>query len=163
MKRRSFAESGYGDPAAGPSQRQLRVGEELRHTIAQIIERAHFRDPMLQGVSITVTEVRVSPDLKNATAYVTPLGGGAAADVVAALGRAVPYFRGQIARAVKLRAVPGLTFQADTSFDYAARISGLLQQPTVARDLTAEEGDEPADPPRDAAAAEKPPEGGGRR
>lgn len=135
MKRRSFADTGYGDPAAGPSQRQLRVGEELRHTIAQIIERAHFRDPALHDVSITVTEVRVSPDLKNATAFVTPLGGGDSALVVAALRRAIPYFRGQIARAVKLRAVPGLAFEADTSFDYATKISGLLHQPEVARDL----------------------------
>lgn len=141
MKRRSSAHSGYGDPAAGPSQRQLRVGEELRHTIAQIIERAHFRDPALDGVSITVTEVRVSPDLKNATAFVTPLGGGDAKDVVAALRRAAPYFRGQIARAVKLRAVPNVSFEADNSFDYASKISGLLHQPEVARDLDAVEDD----------------------
>ena len=139
MKRRSFADTGYGDPAAGPSQRQLRVGEELRHTIAQIIERAHFRDPALHDVPITVTEVRVSPDLKNATAFVLPLGGGKTEEVVAALRRATAYFRGQIARAVKLRAVPGLTFEADTSFDYATKISGLLHQPDVARDLTPEE------------------------
>ncbi len=135
MKRRSSAHSGYGDPTAGPSQRQLRVGEELRHAMAQIIERAHFRDPALKDVPITVTEVRVSPDLKNATAYVTPLGGGDTEDVVAALRRAVPYFRGQIARAVKLRAVPGLAFEADTSFEYATKISGLLHRPEVARDL----------------------------
>lgn len=138
MKRRSSAHSGYGDPTVGPSQRQLRVGEELRHAMAQIIERAHFRDPVLKDVPITVTEVRVSPDLKNATAYVTPLGGGAVEDVVAALRRAVPYFRGQIARAVKLRAVPGLAFEADTSFEYATKISGLLHQPEVARDLGSE-------------------------
>lgn len=134
MKRRSSAHSGYDDPAVGPSQRQLRVGEELRHAIAQIIERAHFRDPALQDVPITVTEVRVSPDLKNATAYVTPLGGGDTEDVVAALRRAVPYFRGQIARAVKLRAVPGLAFEADTSFEYATKISGLLQQIGIERE-----------------------------
>lgn len=146
MKRRSSAHSGYGDPAAGPSQRQLRVGEELRHAIAQIIERAHFRDPALHDVSITVTEVRVSPDLKNATAFVTPLGGGDTQDVVAALRRAAPYFRGQIARAVKLRAVPNVSFEADNSFDYASKISGLLHQPEVARDLADEAGsDEKAD------------------
>lgn len=141
MKRRSSAHSGYGDPAAGPSQRQLRVGEELRHAIAQIIERAHFRDPALHDVPITVTEVRVSPDLKNATAFVTPLGGGDTKDVVAALRRAAPYFRGQIARAVKLRAVPNISFEADNSFDYASKISGLLHQPEVARDLTEEADD----------------------
>lgn len=140
MKRRSSARSGYGDPAAGPSQRQLRVGEELRHAIAQIIERAHFRDPALQDVPITVTEVRVSPDLKNATVFVTPLGGSDVDGVVAALRRAAPYFRGQIARAVKLRAVPGIAFEADTSFDYASKIAGLLHQPEVARDLDDEDG-----------------------
>ncbi len=145
MKRRSSAHTGYGDPAAGPSQRQLRVGEELRHVIAQVIERAHFRDPALQDVSITVTEVRVSPDLKNATAFVTPLGGSDTEEVVAALRRAAPYFRGQIARAVKLRAVPGISFEADTSFDYASKIEGLLHQPEVARDLAEDEDGGEAD------------------
>jgi len=147
MKRRSSAHSGYGDPAAGPSQRQLRVGEELRHALAQIIERAHFRDPVLQDVSVTFTEVRVSPDLKAATAFVTPLGGTGVDEVVAALRRATPYFRGQIARAVKLRVVPNLFFEADTSFDYANKIAGLLHQPEVARDLVGdEEDDEKGDP-----------------
>jgi ribosome-binding factor A len=141
MKRRSHSRSGRDAPDAGPSQRQLRVGEELRHALAQIIERAHFRDPVLQDVSITVTEVRVSPDLKNATAFVTPLGGVGVAEVVAALRRAVPYFRGQIARAVKLRTVPNLFFEADTSFDYASKIAGLLHQPEVARDLETGEGE----------------------
>ena len=138
MKRRSSTHPGHDAPDAGPSQRQLRVGEELRHALAQIIERAHFRDPVLQDVSITFTEVRVSPDLKNATAFVTPLGGTGVAEVVAALRRAAPYFRGQIARAVKLRVVPALFFEADTSFDYASKIAGLLHRPDVARDLDAE-------------------------
>lgn len=146
MKRRSPARPGVhsGRDAAdlGPSQRQLRVGEELRHVLAQIIERAHFRDPVLQDVSITVTEVRMSPDLKNATAFVTPLGGLKAEDVVAALRRAAPYFRGQVARAVKLRVVPALHFEADTSFDYASRIEGLLHRPEIARDLGADTGND---------------------
>lgn len=144
MKRRSSSHSGHDAPDAGPSQRQLRVGEELRHALAQIIERAHFRDPVLQDVSITFTEVRVSPDLKNATAFVTPLGGTGVDEVVAALRRAAPYFRGQIARAVKLRAVPNLFFEADTSFDYASKIAGLLHQPEVARDLDAKSGESDA-------------------
>ncbi len=145
MKRRhsarSGAHSGNDAPDLGASQRQLRVGEELRHALAQIIERAHFRDPVLKDVSVTFTEVRVSPDLKAATAFVTPLGGSHVAEVVAALRRATPYFRGQIARAVKLRVVPNLFFEADTSFDYATKIAGLLHRPEVARDLAGEAED----------------------
>lgn len=131
MKRRESAEA----ENLGPSQRQLRVGEELRHALVQIIERAHFRDPDLMGVSITVTEVRVSPDLKNATAYVTRLGGENVDTLVAALKRAAPYLRGQLAKAVKLRAVPVVGFAADTSFDYASSINDILHRPDVARDL----------------------------
>ncbi|MFN4281820.1 MAG: 30S ribosome-binding factor RbfA [Alphaproteobacteria bacterium] len=135
MKRRESAEP----EKLGPSQRQLRVGEELRHALVQIIERAHFRDPDLMGVSITVTEVRVSPDLKNATAYVTRLGGENVDTLVAALKRAAPYLRGQIAKAVKLRAVPVVSFAADISFDYASRINDVLHRPEVARDLAEDE------------------------
>ncbi len=135
MKRRDST----GPSALGPSQRQLRVGEELRHALVQIIDRAHFRDPDLMGVSITVTEVRISPDLKNATAYVTKLGGEGVDVLVAALKRAAPYLRGQIAKEVKMRAVPTLGFAADTSFDYASSINDLLHRPEVARDLAEDE------------------------
>lgn len=121
--------------AKGPSQRQYRVGEELRHAIAAIIDHAHFRDPDLAGVPITVTEVRVSPDLRNATAYVTPLGGRDLDKVVAALNRASGYFRREIARAVELRLVPQIAFTGDTSFDYSSKIEALLAAPEVARDL----------------------------
>jgi ribosome-binding factor A len=118
-----------------PSQRQLRVGEELRHEVAHILEHAHFRDPDLASVSITVTEVRVSPDLKNATAFVTPLGGGEMGRVVAALNRAQGYFRGQLGRGLALKFVPRVTFAADTSFDYSSRIEEVLHRPDVERDL----------------------------
>ncbi|HEY4133633.1 MAG TPA: 30S ribosome-binding factor RbfA [Alphaproteobacteria bacterium] len=135
-----------GPEDMGPSQRQLRVGEELRHALVHTIDRAHFRDPDLMGVSVTITEVRVSPDLKNATAYVTRLGGENVDSLVAALKRAAPYLRGQIAKAVKLRVVPGLTFAADTSFDYASYINDILHSPDVSRDLAAEgEPDEDGD------------------
>jgi ribosome-binding factor A len=146
---RSGSQAGGPAPDVGPSQRQLRVGEELRHALAQIVERAHFRDPVLQDVSVTFTEVRVSPDLKSATAFVTPLGGVNVTEVVAALRRAAPYFRGQIARAVKLRVVPNLFFEPDTSFDYASKIAGLLHQPDVARDLENENDDTVAADARD--------------
>ncbi len=120
-----------------PTQRQLRVGEELRHVLAQVLARGELRDPALADLSITVTQVRVSPDLRNATAYVMPLGGDHVADALAALRRAAPFLRGQIARAIDLRMVPQLDFAIDTSFDHAQRIDGLLRRPEVARDLEA--------------------------
>jgi ribosome-binding factor A len=129
----------------GPSQRQYRVGEELRHAIARILDYAHFRDPDLAGVSVTVTEVRISPDLRNATAYVTPLGGRDMDKVVAALNRASGYFRREIARAVVLRVVPDIAFVPDTSFDYSSRVDAILAAPRVARDLEPRNGDDKDD------------------
>ncbi|MGH6989823.1 MAG: 30S ribosome-binding factor RbfA [Stellaceae bacterium] len=126
-----------------PSQRQLRVGEALRHALAQCFERGGLRDPALADAAVTVTEVRMSPDLKRATAFVMPLGGRQAADVVAGLGRSAGYLRREIAKAVPLRIAPELTFALDSSFDQASRIAKLLDQPEVARDLHPEEdGDE---------------------
>ncbi len=125
-----------------PSQRQLRVGEELRHALAWILERGEIRDPGLSGQTVTVTEVRISPDLRNATAFVIPLGGGDSTDdVVDALNRAVPFVRRQMAKAVKLKYLPGLNFIADPSFDEARRINDLLTDPMVARDLAPENQD----------------------
>ncbi len=118
-----------------PSQRQLRVGEELRHALAWILERGEIRDPGLGGAAITVTEVRISPDLGNATAFVMPLGGNDVPGVVEALNRAAPFVRRQLGKAVKLRRLPALDFVADTSFDEAGRIESLLKTPAVARDL----------------------------
>lgn len=117
------------------SQRQLRVGEALRHALAEIFERGTLRDPSLSGVSVTVTEVKVSPDLRNATAFVTPLGGGEGAAMVEALGRAAPFLRRRVAEVVNLKFAPSLTFRVDESFDYAGRIEALLSDPAVARDL----------------------------
>lgn len=119
-----------------PSQRQLRVGEELRHTLAALFQRGDFHDPDLEKLRITVTEVRVSPDLSNATVFITPLGGGHVDEALTALRRAASFLRGQVARAVKLRHAPTLSFEADTSFDYANHIATILHSPDVARDLT---------------------------
>lgn len=123
--------------AAGkpPSQRQLRVGEELRHALAELLQRGDFHDPELAALNVTVTEVRISPDLRNATAFVTPLGGGPMDETLAALRRAGPFLRGQIARAINLRHAPTLSFEADTSFDYASHIDNILHSPAVARDV----------------------------
>jgi len=111
-----------------PSKRQLRVGEEIRHALAAVLTRGEFRDPELQNLSITVTEVRLSPDLRNATAYVMPLGGQDLSVVVAALQRAAHFVRGQIAQQVDLRYIPSLYFEADQSFDQAARVDELLRE-----------------------------------
>ena len=123
------------DAGKPPSQRQLRVGEELRHALAEVLQRGDFHDPELAALNVTVTEVRISPDLRNATAFVTPLGGGAMAETLAALRRAAPFLRGQIVRAINLRHAPTLSFEADTSFDYAGRIDAILHSPAVARDV----------------------------
>ncbi len=121
--------------AKAPSQRQLRVGEEVRHALAWIFERGEIRDPGLGGAAVTVTEVRISPDLRNATAFVIPLGGDHVTEVIEALNRAAPYVRRRVGRAVKLRHLPNLNFVADTTFDEAARIDDLLKEPRVSRDL----------------------------
>lgn len=125
-----------GDTKA-PSQRQLRVGEEVRHALAWIFGRGEIRDPGLGGAAITVTEVRISPDLRNATAFVIPLGGGHGTDEIDALNRAAPFVRRQLGKAVKLRHLPNLNFVADTTFDEAGHIEDLLKDPSVSRDLGA--------------------------
>jgi ribosome-binding factor A len=128
-----------------PSQRQLRVGEELRHVLSKIIERGEIRDPDLAGLSITVTEVRTSPDMRNATAYVVPLGGTKDDDemkvIIKALGRAAPFLRHRVAQSVHLRYVPRLMFMADTTFDEGDHIDALLRAPDVARDTDGSGGE----------------------
>jgi ribosome-binding factor A len=121
--------------ARTPSQRQLRVGEELRHALATVLERDLLRDPVLEDVILTVTEVRASPDLRRATVYVTRLGGDTDEELLEALDRARPFLRRQVALAVTLRHVPDLEFVADRSFEQAGHIDALLQEPGVAADL----------------------------
>lgn len=114
---------------AGPSQRQLRVGEELRHVLATVLNRGGCNEEALFDANITVTEVRISPDLKNATVFCLPLGGKNAEPILAALKRARPYFRHQIAQELKnLRVVPDLKFMLDTSFDTAQRMEDLINK-----------------------------------
>jgi ribosome-binding factor A len=121
--------------AKPPSQRQLRVAEEIRHVLAGVFARGEIRDPELTDVLVTVTEVRIGPDLKRATAFVTRLGRSDIADKLPALRRAAPYLRAQLAKQLRLRAAPDLSFQADTSIDYAMHVDELLRQPEVVRDL----------------------------
>src|SRR3954468_22887417 len=120
-----------------PTQRQLRVGEELRHLLAGILGRHELRDPALHDATITVTEVRISPDLKNATAFVMPLGGTHVPEVLAALERGAGFMRGLIARELDLRYVSALRFMIDSTFDHASRIEALLHRPDIERDITA--------------------------
>ena len=107
----------------------------MRHALAQILGRTEVRDPGLVGVSVTVAEVRMSPDLRRATAFVTALGRDEIETVLAALTRARPYLRRQVGHAVRLRYTPELEFRADPSFSQAERIETLLKHPVVARDL----------------------------
>ena len=124
-----------GSRSGAPSQRQLRVGEELRHVLAGLLRPGELRDPALRDATVTVTEVRVSPDLRNATAFVMPLGGSNAAEIIAGLQRSAAFLKGRVARDLTLRAVPNLSFALDATFDNADRISALLASPQVARDL----------------------------
>ena len=122
-------------PSKAPSQRQLRVAEEVRHVLSSVFTRHDIRDPDLAGETITVTEVRVSPDLKAATAFVARLGRPDVDKLLPALKRAAPYLRGQVAHEMRLRIAPTLSFQADTALEYAMHIDKLLHRPEVARDL----------------------------
>ncbi len=111
----------------GPSQRQLRVGEEIRHILAETLFLRHSGDPLIDSSSITVTEVRVSPDLQNATVFVLPLGGLHVPEILAALKDNSKYFRKEVAHKLKTRVTPRLFFQADFSFDEASHIESLLK------------------------------------
>jgi ribosome-binding factor A len=119
----------------GPSQRQLRAGELIRHALVEILQRENLREPALHGVSITVSEVRASPDLKHATVFCAPLGGEHAQEIAAALNRAAPHLRHLLGQKIELRYTPVLKFLSDTSFEEARRIDALLSRPEVKRDL----------------------------
>ncbi len=123
----------------GGSQRQLRVGELVRHALAQIFTEGGMHDPVLESHLITVPEVRMSPDLKLATVYVMPLGGRDADDVVEALERNKKFLRGEVAHRVNLKFAADLRFRLDESFAEAERIEKLLKQPDVQRDLKNED------------------------
>jgi ribosome-binding factor A len=125
----------------GPSNRILRVGENIRHALSNILARGEIRDPDLEGVSITVTEVRCSPDLRNATIFTMPLGGIHEKEVVEALNRNSKYIRGQLSKLVTMKYLPNLKFTSDHSFGEADHIEALLRSDHVARDLGDEETD----------------------
>lgn len=121
--------------AKAPSQRQLKVGELIRHALAEIFSRGEVMDEVIARHSLTVPEVRMSPDLKLANCYVMPLGGGEADEVVQHLEKHKRFLRGEVARRVNLKFMPELRFRVDTTFEASARIDELLASPKVARDL----------------------------
>jgi len=134
-------------PTQGPSQRQQRVAELVRHALAEVLQRGDIQDPVLGSHVVTVPEVRMSPDLKLATAYVMPLGGQDEEPVIAALERNRKVLRQEVARRVNLKYAPELRFRRDETFDEAARIDALLRSEKVQRDLgPAPDGEPEAEP-----------------
>ena len=127
---------------AGPTQRQLRAGELVRHALVDIFREEEINDPVLAGVSVTVTEVRVGPDLRHAQVFVEPLGGENADEVVKALNKHAKFVRGHLGRSIELRFTPELHFRHDDSFNAAARMNRLFEDPRVRRDLTPDEPSE---------------------
>ena len=126
------------DQASGGSQRQLRVGELIRHELADMLSRGEIHDPIIEAHLITVPEVRMSPDLRLATIYIMPLGGRDAEKVIDAFDQNKRYVRGEIARRVNLKFAPEIRFRVDERFDEAERIEKLLRTPAVQRDLDGE-------------------------
>jgi ribosome-binding factor A len=130
---------GHGGERGGSSQRQLRAAELVRHALVEIVARENLRDPDLMGVSVTIGEVRASPDLKHMTAFVSALGPADPRAVAAGLTRVTGFLRGRLARMIDLRFTPELHFQPDVSYDEARHIDELLASPEVARDLKRED------------------------
>lgn len=119
----------------GPSQRQLRVGEMIRHAFAAIMTRSEIIDPDFDGHNVTVTEVRTSPDLRNATIFIVPFSRGNPAPMLAALKRHHRFLRGELAKRVDLKYMPQISFAIDDRFEKAERIDEILRSPAVKRDL----------------------------
>jgi ribosome-binding factor A len=132
----------HRESSGGTSQRQLRVGELIRHALAEMLTRGEIHDPTIEAHLITIPEVRMTPDLRLATVYVMPLGGREVQEVVAALDRNKRYLRGEIARRVNLKFAPEIRFRADERFDEAERIEKLLRTPEVQRDLGPRKNDD---------------------
>jgi ribosome-binding factor A len=124
------------------SQRQLRVGQEIRRILAEIVIREGFLDEANFQQSVTITEVQVSPDLKNATAFVMPLGGVNSDELIEDLTKQIHYYRSVIAKQLKTKYIPNLYFKIDTTFDQAEKISRLLNQPRVKRDIETKDDEE---------------------
>lgn len=132
--------------SAGPSQRQLRVGEQVRHALTEVLQRGEVRDEVLETALVSVSEVRMSPDLKIATAFVSPMGAADDQAVIKALARNAKFIRGRVSGALRqIKYMPEFRFRLDTSYDNMARIDELLRSPEVARDLDDGETDREED------------------
>ncbi len=136
---------GGADAKGGPSQRQLRVGEALRHALAEVLARNEIRDPDLEGVSVTVTQVKPSPDMRYATVYCEPLGGQNGKEIVAALNRHKGFLRGEMGHRLTMKFTPDLRFVEDESFAEAQKIETILKSERVSRDIAAGDEDEDSD------------------
>jgi ribosome-binding factor A len=133
----------HHQPGAEPSQRMLRVGELIRHAAAQLLARGEINDPVLEKHVVTVSRVKMSPDLKLATIYVMPLGGADEPEVLAALERHKKFLRGELSHQVNLKFAPEVRFRIDDTFDNASRIDALLNSERVRRDLSPHTDDAP--------------------
>jgi len=151
MKRPHFKDKsahGRGHAELGPTQRQLRAGELVRHALVEILREEEIHDEALHGISITVTEVRVSPDLRHATVFVEPLGAGLETShvqvgpAIEALNKHSKFFRGLLGKMIDMKFTPDLRFLHDESFNEAARIDALFMRPDIARDLRATDDEE---------------------
>lgn len=158
MKREARGARGAGQ---GPSQRQLRAGELVRHALVDILRQGELHDEALETASITVTEVRMSPDLRHALCFVEPLGGVHAGEVVEALNRRARFLRGRLGREIDLKFTPDLRFVHDQSFEEAARMDALFNRPDVRRDLSSPPGGSPT-AGRDGGQAVRPPSSASR-
>ena len=129
------------DAVRGPSQRQLRVGEALRHALAEVLRENEIRDPDLEGVSVTITQIKPSPDMRYATVFCEPLGGENAKVVIAALNRHKGFLRGEMGNLITMKFTPDLRFVEDESFAEAQKIGAILKSERVSRDLAAGDDD----------------------
>ena len=129
--------------SSDPSQRQLRVGEQVRHALSAVLQRGEVRDDVIENTVISINEVRMSPDLKIATAFVSPLGASDDEAVIKALARNAKFIRGRVSSALRqLKYMPEFRFRLDTSFENMSRIDNLLRSPEVVRDLSGDEKEE---------------------
>jgi ribosome-binding factor A len=140
--KRHHPSRGRGHAPQGPSQRQLRAGELIRHALVEVLREEELQDEALRGVSVTVTEVRLSPDLRYAQVFVEPLGGVHAREVVAALNRHAKFLRGRLGHGIDMKFTPDLKFLHDESFDEAERMARLFDDPRVREDLAKRSADD---------------------
>jgi len=156
MKRHTPKARGTGHVLKGPTQRQLRAGELIRHALVEVMREEELQDEAMKGVSVTVTEVRLSPDLRHAQVFVEPLGGSREKDdkradeIVAALNRHAKFLRGRLGRGIETKFTPDLRFVHDVSFDEAERMARLFDNPRVREDLMKPPGGDPGDDPHGA-------------